>query len=63
MGILDCRNPMLAAHQFMGLLNEFSLWLWMMGRDSVLVPDEDVVEESVLMFLQSYRRARPKGDV
>jgi hypothetical protein len=29
----------------------------------VLVPDEDVVEESVLMFLQSYRRARPKGDV
>ena len=63
MGILDCRNPMLAAHQFMGLLNEFSLWPWMMGRDSVLVPDEDVVEESVLMFLQSDRRARPKGDV
>ena len=54
---------MLAAHQFMGLLNEFSLWPWMMGRDSVLVPDEDVVEEFVLMFLQSYRRARPKGDV
>jgi TetR/AcrR family transcriptional regulator of autoinduction and epiphytic fitness len=26
MGILDCRNPTLAAHQFMGMLNEFSLW-------------------------------------
>ena len=34
MGILDCRNPMLAAHQFMGMLNEFSLWPWMMGRES-----------------------------
>ena len=63
MGILDCRNPMLAAHQFMGLLNEFSLWPWMMGRESVSVPDEGVVEETVRMFLQSYRRARPKGDV
>jgi TetR/AcrR family transcriptional regulator of autoinduction and epiphytic fitness len=26
--ILDCRNPMLAAHQFMGILNELSLWPW-----------------------------------
>src|ERR1700686_4474620 len=25
-GVLNCRNPTLAAHQFMGLLNEFSLW-------------------------------------
>ena len=56
MGILDCRNPMLAAHQFMGLLNEFSLWPWMMGRKSVAVPDKDVVEETVRMFLQHYRR-------
>ena len=60
MGILDCRNPMLAAHQFMGLLNEFSLWPWMMGRESVPVPDEDVVEETVRMFLRSYRRPRPR---
>jgi hypothetical protein len=63
MGILDCRNPTLSAHQFMGLLNEFSLWPWMMGRDSVPVPDEDVVEATVRMFLQSYGRPRPKGDV
>jgi AcrR family transcriptional regulator len=60
LSILDCRNPLLAAHQFMGLVNEFSLWPWMMGRDSVPVPDQDVVEETVRMFLRSYRRSRPK---
>jgi TetR/AcrR family transcriptional regulator of autoinduction and epiphytic fitness len=61
MGILECRNPMLAAHQLMGLLNEFSLWPWMMGREGVPVPDEDVVEGTVRMFLRSYRRPRPKS--
>jgi TetR/AcrR family transcriptional regulator of autoinduction and epiphytic fitness len=60
MGILDCRNPLLAAHQFMGLLNEFSLWPWMMGRESVPVPGEDVAEEAVHMFLRVYRLPRPK---
>ena len=60
MGILDCRNPMLAAHQFMGILNEFSLWPWMMGRESLAVPPEEVVEETIRMFLQHYRRPRSK---
>src|SRR5579885_2282282 len=32
MGVLNCRNPVLAAHQFMGALNDLSLWPWMMGR-------------------------------
>jgi TetR/AcrR family transcriptional regulator of autoinduction and epiphytic fitness len=59
-GVLDCRNPLLAAHQFMGLLNEFSLWPWMMAQASVPVPDEDIVEETVRMFLQHYGQARPK---
>jgi TetR/AcrR family transcriptional regulator of autoinduction and epiphytic fitness len=54
-GILNCRNPLIAAHQFMGLLNEFSLWPWMMGREAVPAPDKDVVEEAVQMFLQHYR--------
>jgi TetR/AcrR family transcriptional regulator, regulator of autoinduction and epiphytic fitness len=54
-GILNCRNPLIAAHQFMGLLNEFSLWPWMMGREGVPVPDEDVVEEAIQMILQHYR--------
>jgi TetR/AcrR family transcriptional regulator of autoinduction and epiphytic fitness len=60
MGILDCRNPTLAAHQFAGMLNEFVLWPWMMGRDSLPVPAEDVVEEAVRMFLQYYRLRRPE---
>ena len=61
LGILDCRNPLLAAHQFMGLLNELSLWPWMMGQESGGVPAEEVVEETVQMFLQHYRRPRRKG--
>ncbi|MEA2633547.1 MAG: TetR/AcrR family transcriptional regulator, mexJK operon transcriptional repressor [Chloroflexota bacterium] len=59
-GVLDCRNPLLAAHQFMGLLNEFSLWPWMMSRDRLPVPDEDIIEETVQMFLQHYRPTRSK---
>jgi TetR/AcrR family transcriptional regulator of autoinduction and epiphytic fitness len=60
MGILDCRNPMLAAHQFMGMLNELSLWPWMMGREKVPVPEKAIVEETIRMFLQHYRRPRSK---
>jgi TetR/AcrR family transcriptional regulator, regulator of autoinduction and epiphytic fitness len=61
LGILDCSNPGLAAHQFMGLLNEFSLWPWMMGRNSVGIADADVVEETVRMFLRSYGRPQSKA--
>lgn len=61
MGILDCRNPMVAAHQFMGVLNEFSLWPWLLGRKSLAFPAEDVVEDTIRMFLQHYRRPESKG--
>jgi len=61
LGILDCRNPMLAAHQFMGMLNELSLWPWMMGREGLPVSTEDAVEETIRMFLQHYRRPQSKG--
>jgi TetR/AcrR family transcriptional regulator, regulator of autoinduction and epiphytic fitness len=57
MGILACRNPLLAAHQFMGMLNELSLWPWMMGRENLPIPTEEAVEETIRMFLQRYRRA------
>ena len=57
MGVLDCRNPTLAAHQFMGILNEFTLWPWMMGRKSLSVPGEELISDTVGMFLQHYRRA------
>ncbi|MDI4663001.1 TetR/AcrR family transcriptional regulator [Xanthobacter autotrophicus] len=55
MGILACPNPMLAAHQFMGMLNELSLWPWMMGRESLPISTDEAVEETIRMFLQRYR--------
>ena len=57
MGVLECRNPTLAAHQFMGILNEFSLWPWMMGRESLPVSAEEIVDETVRMFLEHYRNS------
>src|SRR5208337_3700024 len=59
-GILNCRNPTLAAHQSMGILNEFSLWPWMMGRKNGAAPTDDIVEETIEMFLQHYKRPRSK---
>jgi hypothetical protein len=61
MGILDCRNPLLAAHQFMGMLNELSLWPWMTGRESLPVPEKDIIKETIRMFLQHYRTRDRKG--
>jgi len=58
MGVLNCRNPLLAAHQYMGALNEFSLWPWMIGREPLPVPAEEIVEETMRMFLRHYRRSR-----
>ena len=55
-GVLNCRDLTLAAHQFMGVLNEFVLWPWMLGRKSLPVPAEDVIEEAIRMFLSYYRR-------
>jgi TetR/AcrR family transcriptional regulator of autoinduction and epiphytic fitness len=61
MRVLDCPNPLLAAHQFMGMLNEFSLWPWMMGRKSLAIQAEEIVEETIRMFLGHYRRPPSKG--
>ncbi len=58
LGVLECHSPTLAAHQFMGILNEFSLWPWMLGRERLAVPAEEIVEETVRMFLRNYRRPR-----
>ena len=60
-GILDCPNPTLAAHQFMGMFNELSLWPWMTGRETLSAPVEEIVEETVQMFLQHYRRPDHKS--
>ena len=61
MGVLNCPNPALAAHQLMGMLNEFSLWPWMTGRAGPAVLTEEVVDESIRMFLRYYRLPRRQG--
>ena len=58
LGVLDCSNAMLAAHQFMGMLNEFSLWPWMMGRQPPPMPAEQIAEETLRIFLERYGRPR-----
>jgi AcrR family transcriptional regulator len=55
MAVLNCRNPTLAAHQFMGVLNDLTLWPLMMGRQRIPVEDEELVEETIQMFLRHYR--------
>ena len=57
LGILDCPHPLLAAHQFLGLLNEPTLWQRVLGRDVAPVSPETVIEEAVSMFLLRYRPA------
>lgn len=57
LGVLECRNPKLAIHQFMGTLNDLSLWPMMLGRERVPLPDDELVEETVRMFLTRYRAA------
>jgi TetR/AcrR family transcriptional regulator of autoinduction and epiphytic fitness len=42
------------------MLNELSLWPWMTGRESIAIPAEEVIEETIRMFLQHYRRPRSK---
>ena len=59
LGILDCRDPLLAAHQFMGMLNELSLWPWLLGRDGMPIAAGEAVAETIRMFLQRYRRPQP----
>ena len=61
MKVLACPNTTLAAHQFFGMLNEFALWPWMLGRQGLDVGTEDIVEGAVQVFLTSYRRRQASG--
>ena len=47
LGILDCRNPMLAAHQFIGMINELSLLPRMMGREGLFVSTRTLPEAAL----------------
>jgi AcrR family transcriptional regulator len=58
MGILTCHHPLLAAHQFMGALNELTLWPRMMGRECLPIPEDELIDETVRMFAQHYRGPR-----
>ncbi len=56
MGVLSCGDPLIAAHVFMGVLNEFSLWPLLIGRETLSVRSEDVIEETIQVFMRRYRR-------
>ncbi|MBL1101031.1 TetR/AcrR family transcriptional regulator [Streptomyces coffeae] len=57
-GSIACPHPELAAHQFLGLIQEFVLWPHVMAipADRPAIPATDVVvEEAIAMFLSRYR--------
>jgi len=56
-GMIACAHPELAAHQFMGLVQEFVIWPRVMaiGKGLADLPDNDlVIEEAIAMFLSRY---------
>jgi TetR/AcrR family transcriptional regulator, regulator of autoinduction and epiphytic fitness len=56
-GLLRCQHPELAAHQFMGLVQEFVIWPRVMAIGDALseLPANDVVvDEAIAMFLSRY---------
>ena len=58
-GQIDCPDPVFAAHQFLGLLQEFVFWPKVMaiGAGTALLPaPERAVAETVRMFLCRYGR-------
>jgi AcrR family transcriptional regulator len=60
LGVLDCSHPLLAAQQFLGLLNEPILWPRVLGQDIASPSPDTVVEETVRMFLLRYRPTHPR---
>lgn len=59
LGVLACPDPLLAAHQFLGLLNEPVLWTRVVRRKQPPIKADVVVEEAVQMFLCRYRVVDP----
>jgi AcrR family transcriptional regulator len=54
---LVCPNPELAAHQFLGLIQEFIIWPKVMAIGPAVLdmpPDKVVIEEAIRMFLGRY---------
>ena len=62
MGVLQCPDPTLAAHQFFGLLQEFIIWPQVMAigpAASAMPPHQVIVDEAVTMFVRRYGRLEP----
>lgn len=56
-GLLNCRDPLLAAHQFFGLILECTFWPYVMAigmATSELTSVENTIEEAIAMFLARY---------
>jgi TetR/AcrR family transcriptional regulator of autoinduction and epiphytic fitness len=57
--LLACPEPEVAAHQFLGLVQEFVVWPKVMAIGApvaALPPTEVVINEALLTFLSRYRR-------
>ena len=60
-GLLACERPEVAAHQFLGLVQEFVIWPHVMSIGDglqALPSDADVVEEAIGTFMHRYRPPR-----
>ena len=55
LGVLNCPHPALAAHQFLGLVNEPILWQRVLNRETPPFDHDLVIDEAVQMFLLRYR--------
>ena len=58
-GLIACRQPLVAAHQFFGMIQEMVIWPHVMAIGPVtneLPPAGLVIEEAVLTFLSRYAR-------
>jgi len=61
-GLLDCKDPQFATHQFMGLIQEFAIWPKVMAIGEASQNNfaaENVVDEAIKMFMARYRPTEP----
>lgn len=61
-GTIRCPHPELAAHQFMGLVQEFVIWPRVMaiGKGLAELPaNKTVIDEAIAMFLSRYGVIKP----